>query len=186
LAKATVGMPYQVGWAGFWDQDHHVWVESQGNELVDLSISQLHLHPRSTTTDEPIPPIWWSPANEWPPTMLYLPSGSVTPQLEGDEAKQLESLLAQLPEVQQRVIASCTEAEIRGQPILLGLDHLNQLASNGNMWAQKSGQVIAQKVPLPDWVKNRFFEIGGRLDQRNIQDSSIISPRGSTSADASA
>ena len=48
-----------AGWTGFWDADYHVWLETEFNEIVDLSISQLHDHPRTIEREMQTPAIWW-------------------------------------------------------------------------------------------------------------------------------
>ena len=33
------------GWTGYWGDHHHVWLETEFNEVADLALSQLHEHP---------------------------------------------------------------------------------------------------------------------------------------------
>lgn len=84
VSRVTVigGVP-QLGWAGFWDQDHHAWAYNEYRELVDISIGQLHLHPASGLgADLPVPPIWWDQIEIWPPILTYMPQGLAAPQFE--------------------------------------------------------------------------------------------------------
>ena len=67
----------EFGWAGFWDQDVHVWAFNEFGELIDLTISQLHQHSASSSrVDLPIPAIWWDDVDHWPTTMIYIPAGN--------------------------------------------------------------------------------------------------------------
>jgi len=47
-------------WGGFWDKDHHVWLITEFEELIDFTISLVHLHPKIITKNdfEEIPPLW--------------------------------------------------------------------------------------------------------------------------------
>jgi hypothetical protein len=159
LGKATVGEQFDIGWAGFWGEDHHVWVETQFDEYADLTISQLHLHPAKTTRDEPIPPIWWHSARMWPPTIKYLPLAGVTPDLEGKEREEFDELMRILPEVTEEVIQTCSESELRSAPILLGPAHMNRLVDQGHPWIKKTLLLHQQNIPLPAWVQNRMDEM---------------------------
>lgn len=70
--------PVEVSWGGFWDQDHHIWTLTEYDEIVDLTITQLHLHPAKQRCDAvPIPAVWWSPSHRWPSIILYLPEGEI-------------------------------------------------------------------------------------------------------------
>ena len=70
-----------AGWAGFWDADHHVWLETEFNEVVDLSISQLHDHPRTIEREMQTPAIWWEQRNGCP--LSALPHSSRRPSRMG-------------------------------------------------------------------------------------------------------
>ena len=44
FSQVYAGPPVVVSWGGFWEKDHHVWLMTELNELVDITVSQLHLH----------------------------------------------------------------------------------------------------------------------------------------------
>jgi hypothetical protein len=57
--------------SGFWGENHHFWVMSQFAEIVDLTVSYLHLHPASYEKAAiPHPPVWcFEP--DLPPAVQY-------------------------------------------------------------------------------------------------------------------
>lgn len=74
-------------------QDHHIWLTTEYDELVDLSISHCHRHPRSRRTDGiPMPPLWWNDLGQWPPVIRYLPDAPVRIRLQGEDAADLARL----------------------------------------------------------------------------------------------
>jgi hypothetical protein len=156
VSKATRGEHFDLGWAGFWDRDHHVWVAVEFFEFVDLTISQLHLHPAGPyDTDEPIPAIWWHPANTWPPIIKYLPDGVPDIQLSGEDEECLRALRASLPESKLHVMRTCESSDTLYEPILHGIDHLQELTEGGHPWLRKSLLVQEYDIPMPPWVEER-------------------------------
>jgi hypothetical protein len=168
LSRATKGDPFQLGWAGFWGDDRHAWVATDFVEFVDLTISQVHLHPASShDTDEAIPAIWWHPADIWPPIIKYLPEGEAQPDLPPDEANELERLITRLHEVKEQVMRTCDPKDSLFEPILYGPKHLQEMVAAGYPWLVKSLQIQRQGIPMPDWVINRDREMLEQYQNRS-------------------
>jgi hypothetical protein len=167
LSRVTVVERHpHLGWAGFWDQDHHAWAINEYAELVDVSIAHLHLHPASgSKADLPIPPVWWDQIEIWPPTMVYMPEGLAVAQF--DEEKDVKDLEKFLALVQTRFgEASKRPAKSRYDgPVLAGPSALNELSEQGHPWAAFSS--YAQNLPKPPWVVNRINELNVKAQERS-------------------
>jgi hypothetical protein len=124
FAQAYRNSPGKTGWAGFWDRDHHVWLVTEFAELVDLTISELHLQPLSRSGDaEPIPPLWWNEISEWPWIIRYLPEGLVSPAFQFETREEMEDVnrfKALVLETLERYMAERRAEDVAFGPMLEG------------------------------------------------------------------
>jgi hypothetical protein len=113
--------PGVLTWGGFWDEDHHVWVVAELGELIDLTISKLHLHPSSSRANfEPIPAVWWDNLDYMPCAFRYLPDtwGHVGTLLQADENELLVQLRANATHRLREFLAEGDPSRIAYGPIL--------------------------------------------------------------------
>lgn len=146
--------PYQLSWNGFWDKDHHIWLMTEFCEIVDLTISQLHLHPLNIHYKaHAIPPLWWYPGDEIPSMFKYLPDGK-TPALEDESKEDLQ----QLRTVLRQELANAISTSEYGF-ILHGMVSMEQLLNTGDHWAAGVLTMQQMNLPLPEWIANREREL---------------------------
>lgn len=170
LSRVSKVDPKDLSWAGFWGEDHHVWVATEWNEYVDLTIAQLHLHPvGDSKNDEPIPAIWWHPADRWPPIIRYIPTGLAALKLESNDAQNLERLKSAVVRHQAEVMRVAEPTRMLFEPVLFGPDHANDMAMQGHPWLQKSLRFQELGIPFPDWIINREQELIAELRRVRIQ-----------------
>lgn len=145
--------PYKFGWSGFWGQDHHYWVMSQFSDIIDLSISQLHIHPSKKISNQtPLLPVWWSPVDVMPSIFRYLPKiyGKAKVGLEGEEKRLLEEFKRQLRiEIESGVV---NIEDIENTNILTGLHKLDELYVDGNIWIRTVLE-INEMLAFPEWIQ---------------------------------
>lgn len=163
FAQAYKNAPAQTGWAGFWDRDHHVWLVTEFMELVDLTISELHLHPSSSRRDaEPIPPLWWDDIASWPRTIRYLPEGAVAPIFQFEtrkETEDMERFKALVLLTMERHMAARSAEDVAFGPVLEGEHSLNSLHEQGDPYVVKTLIVHQLGIPFPPWVQQRINEL---------------------------
>jgi hypothetical protein len=172
LAQAYKTAPEQTGWGGFWDRDHHVWLVTEFMELVDLTISELHLHPASSRRDaEPIPPLWWDEIAEWPRTIRYLPEAPVAPVFqfeEREDTEDMERFKALVLTTMERYMAGRRVEDVAFGPMLEGERSLNSLHSLGHPYVVKTFIVQQLNIPFPPWVQRRMDEIDRRYRRTQL------------------
>lgn len=152
--------PRNLRWGGFWDHDHHVWAMTELGEIIDLSIGQLHLHPRSSRDDAlPTPPIWWSNAGMMPPIFRYLPDTVVHALGDPVEAADLEEFRAAARSEFDRVLQTVDVADVVFGPVLDGMETLQAMKDVGDAWATKTFEVQRYGLPLPPWISEREREL---------------------------
>lgn len=165
----------EVGWAGFWGDDPHVWLVTEFGELVDLTVSQLHQHPAFQRADSPpVPALWWRPLDKWPPIIRYLPTGRVAIRLPAVDQTQLkcvcDTALRQLECEINGPRASATDVG----PILTDIDCLNDLDREGLPWLRDCQLFQTVPPPLPGPVAQRYQELlGGELEQPRVLTGSL-------------
>jgi hypothetical protein len=160
FAQVYEGDETALGWGGFWDQDHHVWVVTEFRELVDLTIAKLHLHPVLSRPDAiPIPALWWDEITTWPRTILYLPEGSVTIELPEEEMADLDLFTRKVRSTKDRILNQSSFDQVSFSPILYGPKSLNTLSRKGNLWLQRTLKFQELNIPFPPWVQRRQQEI---------------------------
>jgi hypothetical protein len=163
FAQAYRNSPGKTGWAGFWDRDHHVWLVTEFAELVDLTISELHLHPLSRSGDaEPIPPLWWDDISWWPGTIMYLPEGVVAPVFQFETREEMEDLdrfKALVLATLERYTAERSVENVAFGPVLEGEHSLDTLYDQGHPYLVKTFVVHQSRTPFPPWVRQRMAEL---------------------------
>ena len=157
-----------AGWTGFWDADHHVWLETEFNEVVDLSISQLHNHPRTREREMQTPAIWWERRIGWPPIIRYL-CDTYVDGVALEDAGDQESYVQYLEKVQAEFLSVLADKSVEGvafSPLLSDIDQLNTWTEEGHPWATGALTVLKDKIPFPPWIAKRQREIETAFYQR--------------------
>jgi len=169
VLKVHRSYPHDPNFGGFWEEDHHVWAVTEFMELVDLTISQLHLHPGSSRTDGlPIPPIWWDEISRWPESIKYLPDGVARIDLTPEENAELVKVCARSSLTLKQILdAGRDTGTISFEPILSGAESLSALADSGDVWATFTIRAHQARVPMPDWIVNREAELRKIVEERH-------------------
>lgn len=154
-------------WGGFWDGDHHLWLVSEFKELIDFTISLLHLHPSNVSTNgfDEIPPLWWTPIEIAIPIFRYLPTDLnviVEEKLEGVEKLKLDKL-KKLVEEELNLSLQSDNLEMYDKYILENPDILNRLIEMGNPWLNGCLTVVEREIPMPDWVLQKEIELNQKI-----------------------
>lgn len=151
--------PRVVMWGGFWGQDHHVWVSTEFHEIVDLGVSWLHEHPKSTRNDAwPIPAIWWRDIDRLPRLFRYLPVGSLVPRLEPTEQDDLDAFLRKVDASFDDFLKRGRPGAVTYAPVIYSEESLNELLKQRNPWLSGAAR-IPQDMPYPPWVQAREDEL---------------------------
>lgn len=155
---STDGLP--EGWNGFWGDDHHVWVATEFYELVDLTISKLHLHPASLNSPQrEVPAVWWGDISRWPHVIKYLPTGRAGLGLNESDLEDLELFKKRVLRIFSEIGSGDLEIPCFPGPILHGPDCLNRLHSEGHAWVNDAYFFEKHNVPLPEWIIRRELEL---------------------------
>jgi hypothetical protein len=152
--------PRHLSWGGFWDRDHHVWVMTEFGEVIDLSVSQLHRHPRSARDDAiATPAIWWSDSGIMPPIFRYLPDSVVHAVADPVEAIDLDEFKIMVGLEFDRVLATSEVADIAFGSILDCMETLQAIKDAGDAWATKAFVIQRCGLPFPRWIVERETEL---------------------------
>lgn len=154
----------KFGWSGFWGEDTHVWNFTEFSETVDLTISHLHLHPRSSTLDLPIPPIWWDDMSRVPGIMMYLSNAQPVQDFSSEETLETEKFIRAFREKLARRCEKPIDIGYKGA-ILFGPESLQQLMVEQHPWVSISR--LAQDAPKPPWVQQKMDEKMQEWQQKN-------------------
>lgn len=147
-------------WGGFWDRDHHVWAMSEFGEVIDLSIGQLHRHPRGTRDDAiPTPPIWWTDAGVMPPIFRYLPDTVVHALADPTEIADLNEFKIAVRSKLHQVLETFEVAEITFGPVVDCVDTLQAMMDARDRWATNAFAVQEYDLPFPPWIAEREAEL---------------------------
>ena len=152
----------EYGWSGFWDQDKHAWAVTQFNEIVDLTISQLHLHPRSTRAELAVPAIWWNEPKKFPHSIIYLPVPQVVADLDSTEQASFDDFMALVTQKRDAAFSTPITQNFNG-PILSSMPSLRSLRAEGNPWAEYTASV---GFPKPHWIQNLINHLQALEPQR--------------------
>jgi hypothetical protein len=149
------------GWGGFWGADHHVWLVTEFNELVDLSIAELHRHPVSRRSDGiPIPPLWWETLDSWPPVIRYLPDSVVgNVALSPPEMSDLDAFTEATRARCSSLIAERRVDQISFGPFLESVDSMNRLHETGHPWLTRAIAFQDFGKTFPAWIREREAEL---------------------------
>jgi hypothetical protein len=139
----------------FWDKDHHYWLVSQFGDIIDLTISQLHLHPQKKREDQiPLLPIWWSPLDQLPPLFRYLQNTYGNPKIDLSESEN-QIFINYTKYLQDKIESGTIDTDaFQHFNILTGEEKLSKLYENKNPWPF----VILDnhdKMDWPKWIKNK-------------------------------
>lgn len=149
--------PRVFRFGGFWGEDHHVWCTTEFYEFVDLTISQLHRHPRTSRRDTlPVPPLWWNVNPGMVPTVKYLPQGPVGGlQLEPEEDREHQAFVKCVLPCLEEVMSGIDSRAIDFGTILEGTGTLDRLTEIGDPWVTQAKVYYDLRVPHADWVEER-------------------------------
>jgi len=167
-----------VGWSGFWEDDHHIWLTTQFYEVVDLSISQQHDHPSTEGEEMPTPAIWWDQAGGWPPIMRYLEDTFVDRIALScpDEQTSYERFVAKVGVAFSSALSERDVKDFTFKQLLMDVDQLNQWTETKHPWATAALFVPEHQVAFPAWIIERQEEIERALE-RNEEPASRLSNR---------
>ena len=155
------------GWTGYWGDHHHVWLETEFNEVADLALSQLHEHPGTSVSEMQTPAIWWNQKNGWPPIIRYLfdsPFGSVSLS-DTEEQASYERFLASVREAFSSTMANRSVGDVVFSPLLGDVEELNVWIEKRHPWAIGALSVVSRRIPMPEWVADREREVKLALSQ---------------------
>lgn len=147
-------------WEGFWDPQYHVWVMTEFKELIDITISHLHLHPASSRDDAlPIPIIWWQEEG-MPSWFLYIPRDPVEIELEQKEKDDFEKLIMRADHYYDTETSLEEEPKLPIPPILMGSRTANLLYQQKNPWMVMAlDHFENEPLKLPDLMEERDREL---------------------------
>ena len=148
-----------VTWGGFWDKDHHVWLISEFNEIIDLTITKIHEHPsRSRSDGIPKPAVWWQDPTGMPPVIKYIPHGKITLQLDEEETTDIDTFLQLVVSEKERILSQYDIMDINMRPTLYDLSSFNYLHEKGHPWLIKSFIFQEKNIPFPKWIIDKEKE----------------------------
>ncbi|PKH04774.1 hypothetical protein [Moritella sp. Urea-trap-13] len=146
-------------WNGFWGDDHHVWLRTEFNEIIDLTVKYLHLHPATNSNQLQMPAIWWSDISRWPSVIKYLPQGPVNLELPSQEMVDLEVFQTKVIQELEIFLESYSVNEVVFSPILHGPETMNELYKKGYPWLVKSALLQSCRIPHPERIVEREREL---------------------------
>lgn len=154
--------PSGFRYEGFWDQDPHAWIMTEFVELVDLTVSQLHIHPASADCDsDHLPAIWYHPADRPPPIMKYLPEhGRFRAEFPaGEDAAAFARFHQQLFDYKATILSDFDVNAVTFTPILHGPESIGDLYNAGYPWVAKFRGLDFNRVPFSNWIVAREREL---------------------------
>lgn len=154
---------HDIGWQGFWDQDHHHWLVNDLGELVDLTIHQVNLHPRSANTQryDP-PPIWWNNCSNVPAIIKYLPQTTYNfrQTFTLEEPQENEKMIAFLESIKSensRFLKKYSDSKF--EKVLCSVSNLAEWETEEDSWTKGMRYYNDNFVPLPHWIIMREQEL---------------------------
>ena len=163
------------GWTGFWGDDHHVWLETEFGDVVDLSISQLHQHPRTKFPEIKTPAVWWNQRHGWPPFIRYLFDTQVDKieLADADDQTSYEEFSDKVKAEFSVALADKFVQDIAFSPMLDDVDQVKTWAEENNPWATGALTVLEYQIAFPPWIVDRQWEIESALDQGKLPKSRL-------------
>lgn len=165
-----------VGWTGFWGADHHIWLHTEFNEIVDLSASQLHNHPLTQGEELPLPAIWWDYRQGLPAVFKYLPDVPVA-KIEMEEPDQSIYLkfLERVDCLYDEYLSKRSPDDILFKRLLSHISQLNEWTDAGDLWLNGSLQILNVEKPHPQWIIEREAEISSAYAKGEAPKSRLMS-----------
>jgi hypothetical protein len=161
FAEAFANPPHTFSFGGFWDQDHHIWLFTEFGEIVDFTVSQLHLHPSAHSRSDTlqIPPIWWDDVTTWPCAVRYIPDGPIKIALPADDMKDLEEFRKLVSSNLDENLKQLEPNDVPTVCILGGPDSMQRLYKSNHPWVVGVLRYETNGFPLPDWIRQRHNEL---------------------------
>lgn len=158
------GESTEIGWQGFWGESHHIWTITEFGELVDLTITQLNLHPISKgSLDRCDPPaLWWDDIVSWPSFIHYLPNAPIDIQLPDDEMDDLLRFEKRVLELKEETLKKEGMGTMAVPRVISGPATLERLYQSGDEWAEKCLVFQDLEFELPAWIQIRHKELVNR------------------------
>lgn len=147
-------------WSGFWGQDHHAWVYTEFEELVDISISALNEHPSTTIPELPPPALWW-PVNLGSPHFFrYLSDLRFeTQEYESDEAQLFTKFMKMVDKRFDQICQNLSPNDFHFPDLLGGEGELERLINEKHTYLTIVINETPETTPLPEWIIDRQNEI---------------------------
>ncbi len=168
-AVCTLGIPENGNvndfvWFGFWGEGHHFFVCTEYYEIVDLTVSQMHLHKsKSSKKYLQLPAFFIDGAKLSTDLILYLPEISTLSGLEGDELVKLQLAITKAEEFARTNEISSTIV----RNAVFDLDDLERMRDEGHPWVLHSTAFRKLEIPLPSWVINRIEQLKNHGTEKN-------------------
>lgn len=155
--------PREIGWQGFWGQDHHYWLLNEFGELIDLAIHQVNLHPRSLRTNRHDPhPIWWNNCRYLPSFIKYLPlkAYKIRQTFHLEEPLENEKMVTFLESIKRENIQFPKNYTApKFEKVLSNMDNLIEWDNQDDPWTNSMRLFNDNPLPLPSWIIQREREL---------------------------
>ena len=165
-----------IGWTGFWGDDHHIWLHTEFNEIVDLSVSQLHNHPLTQGRELPVPAIWWDYRQGLPSIFKYLPDMPFAKiEMEDPEQTIYLKFLEYIDFLFDKYLSEKSPNDIFFERLLSHIGQLNEWTEAGDPWLNGSLEILDIQNPHPEWMIERQREISAAYAKGEAPKSRLIS-----------
>lgn len=176
-ADANSGKPNM--WSGFWGLDHHVWLLTEFDELVDLSISALNEHPMTSLPELPPPALWWPVNLGQPHFFRYLYDVSFNSQeFEDDEALLFSQFMKAANTEFDKLCRNLSPNEFHYPDLLGGEGELHDLIEKKHPYLTVVIQETPETTPLPNWIIERQNELQNATLSGTPAKSRLLSVKG--------
>lgn len=157
VPKVTNGR--SLDWQGFWDKDHHYWLYTEYSETIDLTISQIGIHPAFKGTSASPPPIWWTDKKGMPDILTYLPLEPISLETRPELPEASEDELAKVFLKDLESVLSIEKRSYNGEYkyILNNTDGLKDGFNRDDPWFIQCATHNAYNPPLPKWISDRIY-----------------------------
>jgi len=157
------------GWAGFWGLDHHFWATTKKGEIVDLAMSQNHLHPKTSQKNQMQPPaVWFSVKRDWPDVIMHMPQVFLSAAVSENDQATMEKYLERIDRIEvsmRRRKLREVDVAFSGAALVSGLPDFDRLMGEGDPWCSRAHHFF--NIPKPKWVADRIEELrAGMLESR--------------------
>ena len=160
FAKVDAVTREVMGWSGFWNKDHHVWIVTGFEELVDISIAFLNDHPLTKGEELAPPALWWPGSLGQPHFFRYLSDVRVdTQEFSGEEALLFSKFMEELDRDFDRICANLNPAEFHFAGLLGGEGELSRLLDERHPYLMVAVNQTPSILELPKWIVERQKEM---------------------------